>query len=244
MSPPFDDLQHRDHRVRRAAIPRAADHDDRWALLSPLLLDPYPPARHDAALALGERAATDPDLLGRLTALAEGGGDLRRCQAALIALARAGRLAQDPQGAPWERACAAALRWLDHDDADLRFQAASALEHLGAQSDDALAALLRRLDDGDDEVFAQSAALLARLGERTALPALAARWGRLRGDARRVALMATARLLALPGADTAPPRRRDRRPPARGPQPRGRPRRLRLARPPGRPARPPRRSSP
>lgn len=207
MTASFEDLRHPDHRVRLAAVHRAAqtllEVHPLWDTLRLSLEDSYPAVRHQAALALGEQAARHPEGLSRLTALAQAAPQAQGItwsqQMALVGLGRAGRLTAHCDGEAWDQARGAALALVAHEDADMRFQAIGALVRLDAQGDAVAQALRARLVDSDGEVVAEAAYLLARLEDRAALPELAQVWDRLVGGSRQRALMATASLLVLPG---------------------------------------------
>lgn len=201
MTPPFEDLKHRDHRVRRAALARAADRlaDDPAALaalLLPMLGDRFPGARADAALILGDAASAPGGgaaLEGLVARAADPDPDT--AQAALLGLGRAGLVAGEGlEGPQWASPRRAALEAVGSEDADVRFQALTALARLCADGPEVVEAAREALDDEDAEIVGVAAELLAALGDGEAAEILWRRVDGLPRGARLSALLALAHL--------------------------------------------------
>jgi HEAT repeat protein len=195
----FEDLRHPDHRVRLEAVGRAVrdlggEHRRLLEVLEPALSDPYPGVRMEAGLALGDSAGEDGDTLERLVALVlapEGGASRQTC---LLGLGRAGLTAPDLRGERWDAARAAALGVADDPDADMRFQALTALTRLMADGPAVLEMARSRVDDDDPEVVGLAAELLAALGDLTSAGRLVERRASLPKEPRRSVLFAAAAL--------------------------------------------------
>lgn len=202
MTQSFEDLGHQDHRVRLAAVERAGRQlaDDRprlMSVLAPALMDMYPGVRVEAALVLGDIAAADDavlDWLVTLAADAEGDPGALRRQAALLGLGRAGLTGSGLTRARWEGAKSAALSAASEGEADVRFQAMTALTRLAASGPEVIEVARARIEDEDAEIVGVAAELLAALGDTASTEALRARMPRLPGEARRTVLFALAQL--------------------------------------------------
>ncbi len=219
MTPTYEDLQHLDHRARLHAVARVAeqvqDTQRLLDLLLPRLRDTYPAVREDAALALGQRAIDDPQVLATLVqhsgpVAPDDPYGLWVRLAALFGLGRAGRGAARLEAPRWDAARMVALEALGADEPDVRFQALAALDRLGASAAQAQQAVRGCIDDEDDEVSASAAGMLATWRDTQSIAALQGRWDTLRdAQARRDVAHALARLVVA-APDNAPQALRER----------------------------------